>query len=152
MSSVFSADNVPGLGNIEVTYLTNTVDNSTFKASKSYKIETIDQAAGPDSLVGKFLTALTGANLLAPPDAENPIVQSYVDIFITGCLELQARVADPDLDFVAQCVRTTDGWSKHWVNDRLQPRRPYIHQPRAWEIDQHMKRLLPEFVGTIRIE
>lgn len=89
---------------------------------------------------------------LAPPDAETPIVQSYVDIFITGCLELQARVADPDLDFVAQCVRTTDGWSKHWVNDRLQPRRPYIHQPRAWEIDRHMKRLLPELVGGIRIE
>jgi hypothetical protein len=89
---------------------------------------------------------------LAPPDAENPIVQSYVDIFITGCLELQARVADPDLDFVAQCVRTTDGWSQHWVNDRLLPRRPYIHQPRAWEIDQHLKQLLPEFVGAIRIE
>jgi hypothetical protein len=89
---------------------------------------------------------------LAPPDAENPIVQSYVDIFITGCLELQARVADPDLDFVAQCVRTTDGWSKHWVNDRPMPRRPYIHQPRAWEIDQHLKKLLPEFVGAIRIE
>ena len=89
---------------------------------------------------------------LAPPDAENPIVQSYVDIFITGCLELQGRVADPDLDFVAQCVQTTDGWSKHWVNDRLQPRRPYIHQPRAWEIDKHLKRLLPELVEAIRIE
>ena len=89
---------------------------------------------------------------LAPPDAENPIVQSYVDIFITGCLELQPRVADPDLDFVAQCVRTTEGWSKHWVNDRPMPRRPYIHQPRAWEIDQHLKKLLPEFVGGVRIE
>ena len=89
---------------------------------------------------------------LAPPDAENPIVQSYVDIFITGCLELQPRVADPSIDFVAECVRTTDGWSKHWVNDRPMPRRPYIHQPRAWEIDQHLKRLLPELVGAIRIE
>jgi hypothetical protein len=89
---------------------------------------------------------------LAPPDAENPIVQSYVDHFINGCLDLQARVADPDRDFVAQCVRTTDGWSKHWVNDRLMPRRPYIHQPRAWEIDQQLKRLLPELVGAIRIE
>jgi hypothetical protein len=69
---------------------------------------------------------------LAPPDAEHPITQSYVDIFITGCLELQPRVSDPGLDLVEQCVRTTSGWSKHWVNDRLQPRRPYIHQPRAW--------------------
>jgi hypothetical protein len=89
---------------------------------------------------------------LAAPDANNPIVQSYVDIFITGCLDLQARVADPKIDFVAECVQTTDGWSKHWVNDRLLPRRPYIHQPRAWEIDKQLKRLLPELVGTIRIE
>jgi hypothetical protein len=89
---------------------------------------------------------------LSSPDADNPIVQSYVDIFITGCLELQPRVADPAIDFVAECVRTTDGWSKHWVNDRLMPRRPYIHQPRAWEIDQHLKRLLPELVENIAIE
>jgi hypothetical protein len=89
---------------------------------------------------------------LAPPDAKNPIVQSYVDIFITGCMELQARVANPDLDFVAQCVRTTDGWSKHWVNDRPMPRRPYIYQPQAWEIDKHLNRLLPKLVGTVRIE
>ena len=89
---------------------------------------------------------------LAPPDEDYPIVQSYVDIFITGCLELQARVADPELDFVAQCVRTTDGWSKHWVNDRLLPRRPYIHQPRAFEIDKQLKRLLPELVEAVRVE
>jgi hypothetical protein len=50
------------------------------------------------------------------------------------------------------CLCTTDGWSKHWVNDRPMPRRPYIHQPRAWEIDQHLKKLLPEFVGAIPIE
>jgi hypothetical protein len=30
---------------------------------------------------------------LAPPDAQTPIVQSYVDIFITGCLELQTRTS-----------------------------------------------------------
>jgi hypothetical protein len=89
---------------------------------------------------------------LAAPDAEYPIVQSYVDIFITGCLELQTRVADPDLDFVAQCVQTTDGWSKHWVNDRPMPRRPYIYQPRAWDIDKNLKRLLPEYIGAVRIE
>jgi hypothetical protein len=89
---------------------------------------------------------------LALPDAEHPIVQSYVDIFITGCMELQARVADPSIDFVEECVRTTDGWSKHWVNDRPMPRRPYIHQPLAFEIDKQLKRLLPELFEAIRIE
>jgi len=89
---------------------------------------------------------------LAPPDADNPIVQSYVDIFITGCLELQTRVADEDIDFVEECVRTTDGWSKHWVNDRLMPRRAYHYQPRAFEIDQHLERFLPDLFGSIEIE
>jgi hypothetical protein len=89
---------------------------------------------------------------LALPDAEHPIVQSYVDIFITGCMELQARVADPSIDFVEECVRTTDGWSKHWVNDRPMPRRPYIHQPLAFEIDKQLKRLLPELFENIEIE
>jgi hypothetical protein len=49
-------------------------------------------------------------------------------------------------------VQTTDGWSKHWVNDRPMPRRPYIYQPRAWEIDQRLKQLLPEIFETIQIE
>jgi len=89
---------------------------------------------------------------LAAPDSEYPIVQSYVDIFITGCLELQDRVADKKVDFVEACVRTTDGWSEHWVNDRLMPRRAYHHQPRAFEIDQHLKRLLPEIFPAIKIE
>ena len=89
---------------------------------------------------------------LAPPAAHYPITQSYVDIFITGCMELQDRVFEPGFDFVEQCVVTTRGWSKHWVNDRLQPRRPYIHEPRAFEIDGHLKRLLPAFVDSVRIE
>ena len=89
---------------------------------------------------------------LAPPDEHYPITQSYVDIFITGCMELQDRVFEPGFDFVEQCVVTTRGWSKHWVNDRLQPRRPYIHEPRAFEIDGHLKRLLPAFVDSVRIE
>jgi len=89
---------------------------------------------------------------LAPPDERYPITQSYVDLFITGCMELQARVSEPGFDFVEQCVTTTRGWSKHWVNDRLQPRRPYIHEPRAFEIDGHLKRLLPAFVESVRIE
>ena len=49
---------------------------------------------------------------LAAPDAQNPIVQSHVDIFIKGCLQLQTRVADESIDFVEECVRTFGGWSK----------------------------------------
>jgi hypothetical protein len=41
---------------------------------------------------------------------------------------------------------------QHWVNDRLYPRRPYIHQPKAWEIDSGLKRHLGELYENIPIE
>jgi hypothetical protein len=89
---------------------------------------------------------------LAAPSAAYPIAQSYVDLFISGCIDLQSRLSRPDVAFVDQCVKTTAGWSKHWVNDRLYPRRPLAHEPGAWEIDGYLKRLLPEYFGDIRIE
>lgn len=89
---------------------------------------------------------------MAAASAGYPIVQSYVDIFITGCLQMQARVTEPAFDFVEQCVLTTEGWSKHWVNDRIYPRRPFHYQPNAFKIDGYLNRLLPEFVQEMRIE
>ncbi|MGH7125309.1 MAG: gamma-glutamylcyclotransferase family protein, partial [Stellaceae bacterium] len=70
---------------------------------------------------------------IAPPSARYPIVQSYVDIFVSGCLEQEQRFALAE--FAQQCLATTSGWSEHWVNDRLYPRRPFIYQPRARQID-----------------
>lgn len=84
------------------------------------------------------------------PSARYPIVQSYVDIFLSGCLELQDRFG---LDgFAAECIHTTKGWSEHWVNDRLYPRRPFIYQPNAWRIDNLLNQELPEYFEQIRIE
>jgi hypothetical protein len=79
-------------------------------------------------------------------------VQFYVDIFMTGCLQLQDRVTDPDFDFVEQCIRTTDDWLEHWINDRIYPRRPFHYQPKAFEIDRYLNRLLPEYVDAVQIE
>lgn len=70
---------------------------------------------------------------LKTPDAEHPIVQSYVDIFINGCFELQDRYQIED--FAVHCLSTTQAWSEHWVNDRLYPRRPFIYEPNAFKID-----------------
>jgi hypothetical protein len=49
-------------------------------------------------------------------------------------------------------VLTTQGWSTHWVNDRIYPRRPFMYQPSAGEIDQRLNTLLPEIVDAIKIE
>ena len=57
-----------------------------------------------------------------------------------------------NLDFAESCIATTDGWSPHWVNDRLQPRRPFIHQPKASAIDALLHKMVPEQFEEIRIE
>jgi hypothetical protein len=87
---------------------------------------------------------------MAPPDANHPIVESYVDIFVSGCMEQEQRFGVPD--FARQCLDTTAGWSEHWVNDRIYPRRPFIHQPRARQIDTLLSQQLPRYFSRIRIE
>jgi hypothetical protein len=68
------------------------------------------------------------------------MVQSYVDICINGCLELEAlyRRAKEEA-FTEEFIRTTSGWNAYWVNDRLYPRRPFIYAPNATAIDKALK-------------
>lgn len=87
---------------------------------------------------------------VATPDARYPIVQSYVDIFLSGCLEQAQRHALAD--FPRQCLATTTDWSEHWVNDRIQPRRPFAFQPKARQIDELLATGLPRYFARIRIE
>jgi hypothetical protein len=81
---------------------------------------------------------------------EYPIVQSYVDIFISGCLEQGQRFQLAE--FAKQCVKTTTGWSANWVNDRIYPRRPFMFQPKASQIDRLLRDEIPEYFKEIRIE
>lgn len=87
---------------------------------------------------------------LALPDRQYPIVQSYVDIFLSGCLEQEKKYQLTD--FAKQCIKTTRDWSAFWVNDRLYPRRPHIYQPQADRIDLLIKDNLPEYFRKIKIE
>jgi len=73
-----------------------------------------------------------------------------VDIFLGGCLELEEKFELKE--FAKQCVATSHGWSKHWVNDRIYPRRPFIHEPRAWKIDNLLHDTIPEYFEAITIE
>ena len=87
---------------------------------------------------------------VALPSAQYPIVQSYVDIFLSGCLEQEQRYGVAG--FARQCITTTTGWSEHWVNDRIYPRRPFVYQPRAREIDTLLSKELPRYFSHIRLE
>lgn len=86
----------------------------------------------------------------APPSRRFPIVQSYVDIFLGGCLQIERQYQLAG--FAEECVASTQGWSRHWVNDRIHPRRPFAHQPNAGAIDALLQRKLPDQFRAIRIE
>jgi gamma-glutamylcyclotransferase (GGCT)/AIG2-like uncharacterized protein YtfP len=87
---------------------------------------------------------------IATANKRYPIVQSYVDIFLSGCLELEQRFELKD--FAKQCLVTTSNWSTQWMNDRIYPRRPFIYQPKAGQIDQLLNEHLPQYFKRIRIE
>lgn len=87
---------------------------------------------------------------IAVPGPAHPIVQSYVDVFLGGCLEQEERFRLAG--FARRCISSTAGWSPHWVNDRIYPRRPFVHQPRARQIDALLRALVPRFFARIRIE
>ena len=51
--------------------------------------------------------------------AKYPIVQSYVDICWTGCLEIEATYPlAKKAAFAETFLKTSTNWNKYWVNDR----------------------------------
>jgi hypothetical protein len=72
------------------------------------------------------------------PTPEMPMVQSYVDICVNGCLEIEALYRRAT-GYVQEFIRTSRGWNKFWVNDRLYPRRPFIYSPNASAIDKALQ-------------
>ncbi len=73
------------------------------------------------------------------PTGQFPIVQSYVDICVNGCLEVQSKYPEGAADFAEEFVATTEAWSRFWVNDRVYPRRPFIFVPGSSQIDTVLK-------------
>ncbi|WP_342146370.1 hypothetical protein [Rickettsiella endosymbiont of Aleochara curtula] len=99
---------------------------------------------------GQFWIYELKPELLAPPSATYPIVESYVDIFLAGCLEIEEKYHLRN--FATACVNTTSDWSLHWVNDRIYPRRPSLYQPRAATIDKLLQQQIPQFFQQIKLE
>lgn len=78
-------------------------------------------------------------------DSKFPIVQSYVDVCLTGCLQIEATYplartielfpGSATIRFSELFIESTSDWSTYWENDRLLPRRPFVYQPNANDID-----------------
>jgi Gamma-glutamyl cyclotransferase, AIG2-like len=97
---------------------------------------------------GQFWIYELKPEFLSPPSTHYPIVQSYVDIFLAGCLEIEEKYHLRN--FTAACVNTTSDWSPYWVNDRIYPRRPTVYQPRALIIDALLQQQIPTFFQQIK--
>jgi gamma-glutamylcyclotransferase (GGCT)/AIG2-like uncharacterized protein YtfP len=85
---------------------------------------------------------------------EFPIVQSYVDICLNGCFEIEAAYPlAREAGFAEEFLKTSTDWSKYWVNDRIYPRRASVYQPNASKIDELIKKVLgEEMFLNIKIE
>ena len=106
---------------------------------------------GPDAPPpGEAWIYVNQSGRTAAPSPRFPIVQSYVDLFLNGCLQIERK--HQIAGFAEECISNTHGWSKHWVNDRLYPRRPFIHESNAGAIDAMLQRKLPGQFKAIRIE
>ncbi len=123
----------------ESGYLRTEIDSSA--------IENLSDVDLSDATIHVYLSNLDPSKTPAPffPSVEAPIVQSYVDICLNGCLEIEELFpAARKYGFAANFIGNTIGWNRHWVNDRIYPRRPFIHCPNAYRIDRLLIDHLPD--------
>lgn len=86
------------------------------------------------------------------PNAGFPLVESYVDIFLAGCLQMEKQYHLKG--FAAQCITTTHDWSKYWLNDRngrIYQRYPQHYQPDAVAIDHVLLTQIPAIFQQIKV-
>jgi hypothetical protein len=100
------------------------------------KIEMLDGGApwDPSKAVYIFLSDPAYISNTGEPTKEIPMVQSYVDICLNGCLEIEDQYRTA-AGFTQEFIKTATGWNAYWTNDRIYPRRPFIYVPRASKID-----------------
>ncbi len=83
------------------------------------------------------------------PSKRYPIVQSYTDIFLSGCFEIEEKYHLNN--FAKECVLTTSNWSSEWVNDRIKPRRVHNEQLATAKIDNLLAAEIPTYFSSIKI-
>lgn len=87
------------------------------------------------------------------PNKNFPIVQSYVDICINGCFEIEELSKEAKEDsFLESFLTETIFWSSFWANDRIMPRRAHMYEPNADKIDVVLEKHFPDFFNKIYIE
>jgi hypothetical protein len=104
------------------------------------KITMLDGGGPLDPAIKAYIFVSNPADIskTKEPTPDIPMVESYVDICINGCLEIEALYRSA-AGFTQEFIKTSTGWNKYWVNDRLYPRRPFIYAPNASAIDKALQ-------------
>jgi hypothetical protein len=145
------------------TYLGAYIDNSTLCNGVIFEVNATSKAAfdlreltgagyNVEIIATTAITPLVGpllndtdivyfynidTSLVGTPTEGSPIVTSYVDLILTATLDIDTQIFGKGAtNFSDEFVRTTQGWSGFWINDRLVPRRPWTYQPLAITIDK----------------
>lgn len=84
----------------------------------------------PRDVAGKLPKDLKG------PDADFPLLQSYIDVVMQGAL-------DEGIEFARELLETSFDWSPFWLDDRPLPRRPWASTPQAGAIDRLLATVEP---------
>lgn len=71
----------------------------------------------------------------APPDEEHPIIQTYIDVCLRGCLQWGGTT------LVSEFIASTFGWTRYFLNDTPTSRRPWLHRPDYGVIDKCLEEL-----------
>ncbi len=110
------------------------------------KIQSLSKVPLPDGQYWIYTTLADNAL----PSPQYPLVQSYVDTFLSGCLDLEKKFNLHG--FAKVCVKTTENWSDSWVNDRVHPRTAVDDIPYVAEVDALISETLPQYYNAIKIE
>jgi hypothetical protein len=101
-------------------------------AISSRQVHGFESVGASDAMIWTY--AARAARL---PSQEFPILQSYIDVILAGCLEF-------DIEFAVEFIRSTQGWDNTWRNDRARPR--YARSEQKAELHAEIDKLLAQYV------
>ena len=105
----------------------------------------LPRCSGPAPPAGLDERTEAAGRGLCPPSARYPILQSYVDVCLGGCLEHGGA-------FAREFIETTFLWSPYWLNERELARRPWVHERRYVKIDKLLAASIPQYFAHRRLE
>ena len=103
------------------------------------------RCAGPDVPPGLDEASEGSGRGLQPPSVEFPILQSYIDVCLSGCLEHGEA-------FAREFVETTFKWSPFWLNERELARRPWLRNQQYIQIDRLLAEEVPDYFRYRKLE